>query len=352
MRLRISIAMLAALIALTMGLPTPAVYAYRWNSEYSGKANLTIEWGAPYMTIAEYSSHTLELGERCITYASATASGSMYVYGRATATGWVTGCIHWYTKGCLSGGGLGGFKMSIHIKFQAIDVTTGTDGTLVEKVVLDKYGVWGDAGTWRTDSMDIWLQEGHRYKFVLYAEVHAEALGLGSAVADFGGIWWDDSRIEWGYIDIPNTSSDGGGCIAKGTFVTMADGSSELVEKIKPGDQVLGFDPNTGSFAIENVLAVTSTKVVLIENINDGGLRLTPTDQPIYIRNSTYEGWLRDPEKIEVGWEIFNAIIGTWVTVSSINYEVEKTWVYDFTTEGYQTYLANSYLLMDKGGGR
>lgn len=29
--------------------------------------------------------------------------------------------------------------------------------------------------------------------------------------------------------------------------------------------------------------------------------------------------------------------------------ETQKTWVYDFVTDGYQTYLANSYLLMDKG---
>jgi len=128
----------------------------------------------------------------------------------------------------------------------------------------------------------------------------------------------------------------------------MADGSAKPVEKIKVGDQVLGFDPSTGSYAAENVLAVTKTKVKLIETLNDGALRLTPTDQPIYIRNSTYEGWVLDPAIIQAGWQIFNAETHTWVAVTQINYEEEKTWVYDFTTDGYQTYLANSYLLMDK----
>ena len=80
MRLRISIVMLTA-FALMMILPTPAVYAYRWNSEDNGEANVTIEWGAPYMKIAEYSPHTLKLGERCITYASSTAKGNCYRMG-------------------------------------------------------------------------------------------------------------------------------------------------------------------------------------------------------------------------------------------------------------------------------
>ena len=92
--------------------------------------------------------------------------------------------------------------MSIQIKFQAIDITAG--GALVEKVVFDKHGVWSDEGTWRWNDMDIYLQRNHQYKFSLDVEVHADALGVGSAIADFGGIWWSDSRIEWGYIDVPN----------------------------------------------------------------------------------------------------------------------------------------------------
>jgi len=125
----------------------------------------------------------------------------------------------------------------------------------------------------------------------------------------------------------PKAPSGGGGgaCVAEGTLVTMADGSVKAVEDIEVGDQVLGFDPITGSYVAENVLDVTSTKVELIENINNGALRLTPTDQPVYIRNSTYEGWLRDPEKIEVGWEIFDAETSTWVAVTSITYEEGKT---------------------------
>jgi len=200
MRLKIMIGTLTALMVLMVMFPMPAAYAYTWYSEDNGEAHLTVEWGAPYMTIAEYSTHTLKLGERCITYASATAEGSMYVHGWATETTWVSGSIYWYQRGCLAVGGTGAFNAWIHVKFQAVDLTADA---LVEKVVLDEHGPWSDEGTWHFDQLDILLTQNHYYKFALYVEVHADAAGLGAAIADFGGIWWEDSRIEWGYLEVP-----------------------------------------------------------------------------------------------------------------------------------------------------
>lgn len=193
--------MLATLILLTT-FSVPA-YAETWYSEDNGEASLTVEYGWPYMAIAEYSTNTLKLGERCIVYASATAKGSMYVHGYAMTTGWVTGEIYWYTRGHLCAYGLGGFYARITIKFQAIDETAGA---LVEKVILHKGGKWTDNGTWRWECMDIPLVYSHYYKFVLYAEVHADALGEGAAIADFGGVWLEDSEIVWGYISVPHTN--------------------------------------------------------------------------------------------------------------------------------------------------
>lgn len=110
--------------------------------------------------------------------------------------------------GNLAVGGIGDFSSWIKVKFQAIDVTAG--GALVEKVVLDEDGPWPDWGTTRWDYMDIYLVQSHTYKFVLYVEVHAHAFGVGSAIADFGSIWWEDSRIEWRSIEVPNISGGGG----------------------------------------------------------------------------------------------------------------------------------------------
>jgi len=182
-----------------------------------------------------------------------------------------------------------------------------------------------------------------------------------SFTADSSGDWFILADLKAGegfyILSVTVTSGSGsssgggggGGCVAKGTKITMADGSFKLVEKVKPGDQVLGFDPSTRAFAVQNVLNATSTQVQQIENINNGALRLTPTDQPIYVKNSTYTGWIKNPNEIQIGWQIFDAKNTKWVTVTSISTETGNTWVYDFTTDQYQTYLANSFLLMDKG---
>jgi len=182
------------------------VYAYEWDSEYDGTASVTFDywWSAP-STIAEYTPHKLQLGAECTVVPQAcwaTAEGSMWVNGFATSSGWVTGTIHWFQKGNLAGTG----RKWIKIWFRALDIT---DGALVEKVVMDKSGVWSDDGTWHTEYMDIALWEGHQYKFSIDVEVHADtgALGLQQAIADFGGLLgggWSDGRIEWGYINVPN----------------------------------------------------------------------------------------------------------------------------------------------------
>lgn len=145
---------------------------------------------------------------------------------------------------------------------------------------------------------------------------------------------------------IPN----GNGCVAEGTLITMADGSTKPIEEIQIGDQVLGFDPTTGTFMAENVFDLIETEVEAMVYLNNGMLKLTPLDQPIFIRNSTYEGWTQDPVTIEVGWEIYNVTSGGWVPVTSVTYEEGKTRVYDMVLDGYTTYIANGILVMDKNG--
>jgi hypothetical protein len=139
------------------------------------------------------------------------------------------------------------------------------------------------------------------------------------------------------------------GCVAEGTQITMADWSTKPVERIRVGDQILGYDILTNSYVTETVMTVSSTKVPAVLNINSGELRTTPNDQPIYVRNSSCQGWVTDPSRIEIGWEVLDAANGVWVLVSIVEYEFNKTKVYDFQTDGPSTYLANGYLLLDKG---
>lgn len=194
---------IAALILVFPALVSNA-NAYAWSSEELGEASIS---GSYYKGIGQYQTNTLLLGADCIIYQGATATGSMYVYGRATLSDYVTGYIYWYQKGNLAGGGeVGGdFSMYVHVKFQVFDITANV--LAAEKLLIDEHGVYSDEGTWHDDSMDyIPLFEGHYYKFSLWAEVHAHAYGFGAAIADFGGIYtWSDSRIQWGEINMPNT---------------------------------------------------------------------------------------------------------------------------------------------------
>jgi len=137
-------------------------------------------------------------------------------------------------------------------------------------------------------------------------------------------------------------------CVAEGTLVTMADGTEVAVEKLHVGDQILGYDPGSRLYCTETIKKVSSAKAPLILNINDGALRVTPYEQPIYVRNSSGEGWAMNPREIQIGWEILDLKNGVWVAVFSLTYEDEITKVYDFQTDGPRTYLANGYLLLDK----
>jgi len=132
-------------------------------------------------------------------------------------------------------------------------------------------------------------------------------------------------------------------------MIAMADGSEKAVEKVKAGDKVVGYDPETGAFMTQTVLDTWSTMTPQILNINDGALRVTLVDQPLYVKNTNgIAAWLKDPMELQAGWMLYCPETGGWVVIDSLVVEDEKTKVYDFLTDGFQTYLGDSFLLMDK----
>lgn len=207
--------MAIAAIGLSLVFISP-VKAYVFYSEHGGTASTTVEWGFPLALVGEYATHVLKLGVKGLDFASATARGSMHVHGRAVSSGWVTGTLKWYMRGTLVAPFLGVLNIIddawITVKFQAIDETAGTS---VEKVILHEHadpitGTQFDGEY--SGTMNIPLYEGHWYIFALDVEVHAEVGGvIAVTVADFGGVYWSDSRIEWRFIDVPNVSPPGGG---------------------------------------------------------------------------------------------------------------------------------------------
>lgn len=205
------------------------------------------------------------------------------------------------------------------------------------------------------------------YEAWSFNELDIDGLGGGCTIEfaeskklDISGTWefypaWeygDNYRLyeDWGidlYISEPVV---GGGCVAEGTLVTMADGSKKAVEDIRKGDLVLGYDIVNCAYTVERVLQRWSTWVSQVLNINDGALTVTLVDQPMYVTDSDgLARWVKDPSELQIGWMLFNGETESWMAIETLEVETERTRVFDFLTDNFQTYLGNSYLLMDKG---
>ena len=63
------------------------------------------------------------------------------------------------------------------------------------------------------------------------------------------------------------------------------------------------------------LLSANTTQVSQIIDVNRGLLRLTPPDQPVFIRNATYEGWLRNPQSLTTIDQLFDPLTEAWVNV-------------------------------------
>ena len=79
--------------------------------------------------------------------------------------------------------------------------------------------------------------------------------------------------------------------------------------------------------------------------MNGNLLSLTPTDQPIYIRNDSFQGWLRDPQNLTVGDLLFDPTSMSWIEVTSTRVVAADTTVFDVVTNGFNDFVANGVLL-------
>ena len=108
------------------------------------------------------------------------------------------------------------------------------------------------------------------------------------------------------------------------------------------------YNLTTGTTTTGTFLSANTTRVTQIIDVNDGWLRLTPTDQPLWIRNGSFEGWLHDPLQLTTADSIFDPATGGWVQVTSVTLVHTHTVVYDVRDTGNHDYIANGALLLDK----
>jgi hypothetical protein len=137
------------------------------------------------------------------------------------------------------------------------------------------------------------------------------------------------------------TVCGGYGCVLKNTRILMANGGTMPVQALKPGDEIVGYDVQTGTFVTETVTSNNCTTVDEILSINNGLLYLTPTDQPIY----TDHGWIRDPQDLRIGWKIYDPAKNAWITISNLETLKGHFQVYDLRATAPNNFIANGILL-------
>jgi hypothetical protein len=141
----------------------------------------------------------------------------------------------------------------------------------------------------------------------------------------------------------------GGGCVAFGTPILTATGYVP-VQNLRPGQSIVEYNLTSGQLVSGALVSANATEVREILEINSGALYVTPTDQPVFIRNATFEGWLRNPQDLTTSDQLFNPVSGEWINVSDVRLVTLAVSVYDVVTTHLNDFIANGYLLDVKAG--
>lgn len=137
-------------------------------------------------------------------------------------------------------------------------------------------------------------------------------------------------------------------CILEGTQITMDDGSTMAIEKLKAGMSVMAYDVDQGCLTSATITAVDQHWTDSILTINHGRLSLTPYGHPIYARSDDFVGWVFNAVDLEVGWELFEPMTGEWVEITHLHVDTGKYRVVDLNVAYPDDFIANGLLVHNK----
>jgi len=235
--------------------------------------------------------------------------------------------------------------------FSILDDITGQHLKSVN--IVDRIAYVGQGGGSFADSFIgyplIWdAVSGKSYRLELSVTASAFGAVLACCISD---AWNYDLQggTQGAFVDYFSIATTyvppGGGCVVDDTLIQMADGTLKEAKFIKLGDMVISYDIQNGTSMNETVLSVDKAHVDTIEVFNDGLLGTTLKNQPIYARNSTFEGWIKDPMDIEIGWEVYCPLNDTWIEINETEFIEGNHKVYDILTSGPNTFIGNGILL-------
>lgn len=143
-------------------------------------------------------------------------------------------------------------------------------------------------------------------------------------------------------------ASGGGGSVAAGTLITMADHSLVPVQNLKVGDHLQSYNVTTNQFTVSSIIQTAKVDVhdMLIISTRDGrDLRTdNATIQKLWVEQSTGKiGWL-SVTQLRVGDRLFIPQSQTWTIVTSIKDIPGQFVMYDVYDTAPGDYIANGYL--------
>lgn len=248
---------------------------------------------------------------------------------------------------------------TIYVETNIKDTTSGTyvyDGDVKTTIYSVSIGcpllLW--SGTGRNQAVDIKLAgvsftAGNDYLIYsyVYASVAAAAVGVAEGAAEANiGVGGDLGTLDSFAISIPSSGGGGGGggCVSAGTPILTPEGYMPI-QDLKPGAQVEEYNFSSKRLVTGSLVSANKTTTQSLTFIDGGMLAPTPTDQPIYVHNSTFTGWLANPDNLQLGDQLFDPVTGQWVNVTSIETTSSDATVYDVVTTGFNNFVADGILL-------
>ena len=142
----------------------------------------------------------------------------------------------------------------------------------------------------------------------------------------------------------PQTGGHGGGCVVSGTPILTPSGYVQI-QNLAVGSKVIGYNFTTGDLQALTLVSANHTEENSYLSINGGLLAVTLTDQPIYVLNSTFEGWLRNPQNLTIGDWLFEPASSSWIEVSRLAVVHHSVEVYDVVTSSANDFIGAGVLL-------
>lgn len=157
---------------------------------------------------------------------------------------------------------------------------------------------------------------------------------------------WNANYVnsDYNFYDVNGVECAGGGCIAIGSLILTIHGYRPIQE-IKTGTRVYEFNYTSDKPVLGTLLYKNSTVVNETLSINHGLLRVTLTNQPIYIVNSTFQGWVINPDTLRIGDYMFNPVTNSLVKINSLKVIRDHLKVFDVITSLFNNFIDHGILL-------